>query len=321
MELERSHYEGATQEMTQKVEPSPSASRAFELSGEDATDIYCFLHPVSKPAHMAIALAKQHVPELLFRRDTAGRDSQALDDADHGSQKRPIYDIALRCSLKSKDPELGWTFGRNVEKCDFPLLTSVETMKISNMQFRIFINIEGILMLQDTSTNGTILDGKHLNSKRAGCETQQMLLNGSVIKVAIDYRSTANITFMVRLPTQEGDSTLENERFARLMEHAEQLDDDVPVHKGRSLLLNNVGANTFGMHWHGGSEYNVIGQIGKGAFATVYKLATKKEGKVFAAKELDKQRLARRGSTDIRIDNEMKIMKALTHVSCFDLRS
>lgn len=56
-----------------------------------------------------------------------------------------------------------------------------------------------------------------------------------------------------------------------------------------------------------------IGQLGKGAFATVYQLATKMEGKLLAAKELEKRRFMKNGQLDKKIDNEMKIMKDLRH--------
>ena len=60
--------------------------------------------------------------------------------------------------------------------------------------------------------------------------------------------------------------------------------------------------------------YNVTGQVGKGAFATVYKLATKQHGVVYAAKELDKRCFMRNGVLDQKVDNELKIMRGLSHV-------
>ena len=71
--------------------------------------------------------------------------------------------------------------------------------------------------------------------------------------------------------------------------------------------------NQFGMHWSGGNEYNVVGLIGKGAFATVFQLATKSEGQLFAAKELEKRRFVKNGILDRRLDNEMQIMKSVSH--------
>lgn len=57
----------------------------------------------------------------------------------------------------------------------------------------------------------------------------------------------------------------------------------------------------------------VEGLLGKGAFATVHQLATKMEGKVLAAKELEKRRFMKNGQLDKKIDNEMKIMQGLRH--------
>jgi serine/threonine protein kinase len=55
------------------------------------------------------------------------------------------------------------------------------------------------------------------------------------------------------------------------------------------------------------------GQLGKGAFATVYRIATKMEGKLLAAKELEKRRFIKNGQLDKKIDNEMRIMQSLRH--------
>ena len=68
----------------------------------------------------------------------------------------------------------------------------------------------------------------------------------------------------------------------------------------------------------------LAGVIGKGAFATVHQLATKMDGKLLAAKELEKKRLLKSGQLNKKIDNEMKIMQSLEHpnivefVECHD---
>ena len=69
------------------------------------------------------------------------------------------------------------------------------------------------------------------------------------------------------------------------------------------------------MHWNGGDKYNVVGYIGKGAFAMVYKLATVDNGKVFAVKELDKRKFMKNGILDHKVHNELKIIRKLQHVS------
>ena len=83
--------------------------------------------------------------------------------------------------------------------------------------------------------------------------------------------------------------------------------------------LSQLAAGTeqfsHGMHWPGGDKYNVVGYIGKGAFALVYKLATKQDGEPFAAKQLEKRRFVKDGILDQKIHNELLIMKDLSHVS------
>jgi serine/threonine protein kinase len=66
--------------------------------------------------------------------------------------------------------------------------------------------------------------------------------------------------------------------------------------------------------WRGGLKYNKSGTIGKGAFATVYKMTAKFDGVPYAAKELEKRRFMKNGVLDQKVDNEMKIMQKIKHV-------
>jgi len=75
--------------------------------------------------------------------------------------------------------------------------------------------------------------------------------------------------------------------------------------------------STFGKHireWKGGSKYNRVAQIGKGAFAIVYKVTAKLDGTPFAAKELEKRRFMKNGILDQKMDMEMRIMSKIQHV-------
>lgn len=67
--------------------------------------------------------------------------------------------------------------------------------------------------------------------------------------------------------------------------------------------------------WNGSGKYNRVGQIGKGAFATVYKVTSKFDGNPYAAKELDKRRFMKNGVLDQKVENEMTIMQKVQHVS------
>lgn len=67
--------------------------------------------------------------------------------------------------------------------------------------------------------------------------------------------------------------------------------------------------------WDGSEKYNRVCRIGKGAFATVYKVTAKFDGKPYAAKELDKRKFMKNGILDQKVENEMKIMQRAKHVS------
>lgn len=69
-----------------------------------------------------------------------------------------------------------------------------------------------------------------------------------------------------------------------------------------------------GSSWNGGEKYNVVAHIGKGAFANVYKLATKQDGEVFATKEIEKRKFMKDGSLSHKAHNEILVMKQLNHV-------
>jgi serine/threonine protein kinase len=67
--------------------------------------------------------------------------------------------------------------------------------------------------------------------------------------------------------------------------------------------------------WRGGAKYNKSRVIGKGAFATVYMITAKYDGTVYAAKELEKRRFVKNGILDQKVDQEMRIMSSIRHVS------
>lgn len=71
----------------------------------------------------------------------------------------------------------------------------------------------------------------------------------------------------------------------------------------------------FPRDWDGSGKYNRVGQIGKGAFAVVYKVTSKFDGVPYAAKELEKRRFIKNGVLDQKVENEMRIMQRVQHVS------
>jgi FHA domain len=299
-----------TQESTQPYsDPRRVGSHNSGLLDQDVSDIICILHPGSHYAHEAVdATAQQHRghQHILQR-----------DEFEYDPVESSARDIALRLSSSIRDLSMGFVFGRNPQRCDILLTPEVASKHISNAHFRIFLNEEGILMLQDLSTNGTIVDEARL-WKRNG-QTTRMLVNGSVIIVASDNKQNKEVRFVVRIPSRDGFNVQYTQNLLAYLQRAARHNAKVQNLQARapppqSALQLTLG-NPYGMHWAGGSVYNVTGQIGKGAFATVYKLATKQDGIVYAAKELDKRRFMKNGILDQKVDNEMKIMKDLRHVS------
>lgn len=224
-------------------------------------------------------------------------------------------DVALRLSSDVHDLGTGFCFGRNQARCDILLTADDDAKRVSNMHFKIYLTGDGIIMLKDTSTNGTIVDNCRLRKDQK--EASRMLTNGSVIQVLTGTQGADEVRFVVRVLPREGFAMQYTRNMIGYFERAQKAAAGTAHHGTRApaSALSWSVANTYGMHWTGGSVYNVTGQIGKGAFATVYKLATKQHGSIFAAKELDKRRFMKNGILDQKVDNEMKIMRDLKHVS------
>ncbi|RDW74570.1 serine/threonine-protein kinase [Aspergillus mulundensis] len=293
----------ATQESTQPyTDPRRGGLNNSGLLEEDLSDVVCILHPSSPQALDAVAATARVAPWHILQKDVL----------EYGVPSTAALDIALRLSSNVNDPARGFCFGRTLGRSDILLCADNVSKRISNTHFRIYITNDSILMLEDVSTNGTIVDNCRLKKREK--ENSRMLTNGSVISVVNGDYSTNEVKFVVRLPNREGFTDIYNQN---LQTHLGKLHGGRPgtVQQGRRQPsgLSIPSWNSHGMHWSGGPTYNVTGQIGKGAFAVVYKLATRQHGAVYAAKELDKRRFMKNGILDQKVDNELKIMKDLKH--------
>ncbi|KAL5338898.1 kinase-like domain-containing protein [Aspergillus crustosus] len=297
----------ATQESTQPcTDPRRENRNNSGLHEEDLADVICILHPNSTSAMDAVAATARIAPWHILQKsgwDVGFAKSPA---------RPPALDLALRLSSKVNDPNLGFCFGRTLGRSDILLAADPAHRRISNTHFRIYFTDDGILMLEDVSTNGTIVDNNRLRKREK--DNSRMLTNGSVIQVINGDDPPSEVKFVVRMPTRDAFS---NQYSRNLEQHLVQVQSRRPgaaqLGKRQPSVHGFPSINTHGMHWSGGPKYNVTGQIGKGAFATVYKLATKQHGTVYAAKELDKRRFMKNGILDQKVDNELKIMKDLKH--------
>ena len=334
-----------TQPSTQQVlDPRRLGRNNSGLTADDISNVMLILHPTTPAAFRVVQTTAARKPEHVLQNETfstfrAFQEPENIEEAEtfildpnqreQSTRLGQAHDLALRFDSRTVQPVLGFCFGRNENTSD--VVFSVDTAKrISNLHFRIYANNAGVIMIHDLSTNGTLVDGVHLKGKNPGSPSTRMLNHGTTISI-LSPRNDESISFIVRFPAREGFEDAYARNFGAYIARMALVQDQQAVRQGRqkpafgrglpapaahgalpkpSIMAHN---NTFGMHWNGGEQYNVIGLLGKGAFATVYKLATAMDGNLLAAKELDKKRFIKNGQLDQRLDNEMQIMKALRH--------
>ncbi|TAQ83308.1 hypothetical protein B7494_g8371 [Chlorociboria aeruginascens] len=332
-QIEEGHKmeEEPTQPATQIVmDPRRLGKNNSGISDEDTADIFCILHPASPPAYRAAALIHKSNPRhtLNIGSDVKIRTRDDYEDYepefDLEAQGLVSCDIALRLSANSKDPNLGFVFGRNKERCDFVIGSEDEAKRVSNVHFRIYINEHGSIMLEDCSTNGTIVDGMVLSGKnKENGQDYRHTLEPATLIILKMLPPQESFKFIVRIPPRDEaaeDAYQQNlaAYFLRLNNfrdrgNKKQLPDlfPIPEKTGNSASTSAVGR--FVREWRGGQKYNKVGTIGKGAFAVVYKITSKFDGIPFAAKELEKRRFMKNGILDQKVDQEMRIMSRITH--------
>lgn len=113
------------------------------------------------------------------------------------------HHIALRFSSQVKDPSQGFTFGRH-PNCSDVCLRNDPNRRLSKIHFRIYVNQWTVLMLEDKSTNGTIVDEVLLKKNDGSkAETMRSLVSGSKIKILM-HEPGRDIIFLVRIPIRDG---------------------------------------------------------------------------------------------------------------------
>ena len=218
--------EQATQAATQPVRRKESFNSM--LSEQDESDIICILLPTSPAAHEAVELTAQAAPQHILQNHgishiyegrgeeitttppRQGDDSNEeesdtqLPNQNQSPWDGPTKDIALRFSSKVHNLSLGFTFGRNPAKCDV-LLTNTNNTSVSNRHFRIFVKNNGIVMIEDTSTNGTLYEDIVLRTPKGhvgpNAAAQHTLCSGETIELPLEGKQRGqSIRFSVKTP-------------------------------------------------------------------------------------------------------------------------
>ncbi|KAI0398434.1 Pkinase-domain-containing protein [Xylariaceae sp. FL0594] len=336
----------ATQQATQNaLDPRRIGQQSLGFSDQEISDIICLLYPLSEPTSDEVRIIASS-PQ--YRRHTTGRytadaiesDLAREDDAKGftGNSGMGDHALVLRLSSVLKNPSMGFTFGRNRERADI-CFANDPGRRLSNIHFRIYVNQHGTVLLEDQSTNGTVVDKKLLRKRetqRTGSlHPRRILESGSTIEIVM-CEPKLDLIFLVRIPRREGDveeAYLRN--VAQYIQRANGGDSDLnkTIGPGPSGHVNLFGpARTTGLanapntaqklqgpvnrlprEWRGSEKYARLGTIGKGAFATVHKVTSKFDGSPYAAKELDKRKFVKNGVLDQKVENEMKIMQRVHH--------
>lgn len=336
---------------TQNVlDPRRVGKQNSGFSDEDISDIICILYPHSDSARQEVQRLVQEDSPHVIGKDEVDVVEPDYELEDHASRFEPNpagngnHAIILRLSSKLKDPTSGFVFGRNHARCDLVFLND-PLKRVSNIHFRIYPNEHGNVMIEDQSTNGTFVDRHLLTCQQRNTNRQPtsrwVLSSGAMIKIYL-HQQVKDLTFRVRIPRRDDEyesayTTKINEYFAR---HGLKPRAGVPQHDGPPDIFRGPAdpvttrdrthlpgdAATLAKspskrrtpqpqkEWSGSGKYNRIGNIGKGAFAVVYKVTSKYDGNPYAAKELEKRRFIKNGVLDQKVENEMKIMQRVQHV-------
>ncbi len=191
------------------VDPRRLGQQTSGYSDEDISDIICLLLPYSECARQEVKrIAAETSPHMVGREDV---DGLALDYSLEDESRNFAglhsdvgeHHIALRFSSQVKDPTKGFTFGRHAGDCDICLRNDPHR-RLSKIHFRIYLNEWGVLMIEDTSTNGTVVDQTLLKRKDSpSAEVRRTLESGSKIKILM-HEPGRDIVFLVRVPIREG---------------------------------------------------------------------------------------------------------------------
>ena len=331
----------ATPSTQDVIDPRRLGRNRSGLSDTDVADVICILHPGSLSACQIVKdTARNNSQYILHNQGLTSSDDRKTDSASASEAETWVenedgphaaaHDIALRFSSSVCDPSEGFVFGRNRHLCDVNLDPKGNQKRVSNVHFRIFVNTHGVLMMRDCSTNGTIVDLKWLGGTRYPHNPKQrMLSTGNSIEI-LSPEPHDLIRFIVRIPDRGGYHEQYTANLRAHLEHIAVVQDRLQAAGGagqmpdpakrRILAAPFAGppnvkeiATSNPAQWDGAGKYNIIGCLGKGAFAVVYQVADVYSGEVYAAKELEKRRFVKDGVLDARLDNEMQIMKGLSH--------
>ncbi|GMM56906.1 serine/threonine/tyrosine protein kinase [Maudiozyma humilis] len=180
-----------------------------------------------------------------------------------------------------------WTFGRS-PRADYRLTAS---NRYSNRHFEILLGEDCNLLLRDTSTNGT-----YLNGQKVAKEQNQLLSQGDEISVGVGV--AGDVTNLV---------VFINEKFRPAYERARA---NSPANTTPNTALQQCGIH---------KEFSIQDEVvGQGAFATVKKAAERATGKTYAVKIINKRKAMGNAAG---VTAELSVLQAMDHPRIVRLRA
>lgn len=235
------------------VDPRRYGQHNSGMSDEDLSDIFCILHPASMAACKATANIAEQFPQFTMRpnsapvkprAETVKGDAPSPGTFELAAEGITSCDLVLRFSAKVKDPLQGFQFGRHALRCDFVIGDDDEKRRMSSVHFRIFINEHGIIMIEDSSTNGTVVEGRLLRAKSGDPKgSKHVLESGSIINIVMVPKEN-NYQFIVRIPQRDG--VYEDQYYQNLNDHLERRKVLQRQRPGVGAVQNVEAKNAFG---------------------------------------------------------------------------
>lgn len=340
-----------TAEATQRLieTKTPRQNENPEISRDDETDILCILRPTSAEAGWTVTLVANTAPQHILQNVAisqifTGQDTSVVQNRSpirappprtgvinnshidvNTEQTYQSYwhpsDIALRLSSKLKDPRCGFVFGRSQSRCDILMPSKAN---ISELNFRIFVNDEGLTMLENISRNGTFVDGHLLE---ANTSNTRMIVAGSLIEVICDQRQTT-IRFIVGVPERQLLQDKWGEKLAEYvtgLKQTQHIETALPQAARNSANLSRSlvqgpwsGTIRHDPDWNLTKSHHVLRYISEGAYGGVYKIAQTATGAVYAMKQIAKPNFTHGESFEEKIkslEKEISLMQVINHVS------
>ncbi|ROV99976.1 hypothetical protein VMCG_06278 [Cytospora schulzeri] len=234
--------EDPTQQATQNVlDPRRLGKQNSGFSDDDIADIICLLLPHSDGARAELRDMALRTHNHIVDTEAAGNPNIRV--ADGSNLELHLFGehaIVLRLSAQVKDPLHGFIFGRNAMRCDV-CFQNDPMKRLSNAHFRIHLNEYGVLMLEDTSMNGTVVDETLLKGRPTKpidhkLSKQRTINSGSLIQI-LQYEDQEDLSFIVKIPHREGIyEELYRRNLTQYMDRIKQLRADrTPVDAGKTI--------------------------------------------------------------------------------------